>query len=57
MRRPKYKTRRPRLPRRIVRTRGRRGVGAGDDENGRKVPLWAAMLALVGTAFYFGKGR
>lgn len=31
----------------------RRGIGA--DDEGRKVPLWAAMVALVGTAFLFGR--
>jgi hypothetical protein len=32
----------------------RRGIGA-DEEDGAKVPLWAAMVALIGTAFLFGR--
>lgn len=34
-------------------SRPRRGVGANNN-NGMKVPLWAAMVAMVGAAFYFG---
>lgn len=54
----RFKHRRPRRPRRVTRIRPLRpGIGAEEYNGSRKVPLWAAMLALVGTAMYFGKGR
>jgi hypothetical protein len=41
------------------RRRPRTGIGQADDANvnsgtKRTVPLWAAMAALIGTAFLFG---
>jgi hypothetical protein len=38
--------------------RRRRGVGATDEnDGGPKVPLWAAMVGLVGAALYFGSTK
>jgi len=54
----------PRRPREIGRRRGRRGIGAngdgttnGTDNNndGMKVPLGAAMAAMLGVALIFGR--
>ena len=54
----------PKDPRGLKRRRGARGIGANGDDTtngnnntngGMKVPLGAAMAALLGVAFIFGR--
>lgn len=52
------KRRRRSVSRGISRRRRPRGVGTnGDEKKGATVPMWAAMVALIGTAVILGRGR